>query len=354
MGYPPVNLAYLHTLTDCTGIIQHGAHAVPNRRLGYTTDDNARALIIATQHYERTLSRDDLDLAITYLSFVHYARSAEKRFKNVMTYQGVFLDNDGTEDCLGRSLWACGYVSASKLPENVRVVAMKLFDECSVWAGDLNSPRGRAYTMLGMAEYLKSEGDHPGLKEKISALADSLLVGLKHYSDKDWVWYEPYLTYGNAIIALGMMAAAEVTGNPKYKDAAQRTIQFLTDTLIIDNRLEIIGNNGWYMHGGKRAWFDQQTIDAGYTVYMYMTAYRIFGDSEYLDLAKIAYSWFFGNNRSGVWVYSCDTCGCYDAVTPWGVNLNQGSEACVSFLLAQMAVDEYVDTDSAVCLEETK
>ncbi len=342
MGYPLVNMAYMHTLTDCTGIIQHGYHAIPNRRLGYTTDDNARALIVAAMHYGKTQSREDLDLAITYLSFLLFARNANHKFRNFMTFQRVFLDEDGTEDCLGRSLWACGVAASSHLPENVRVVAAKLFDECSVWAGDLNSPRARAYTILGMAEYLKQGGPHPGLKEKINALADSLLVGLADYGTADWVWYEPYLTYGNAILALGMLVAAHVTENPRYRDAAIRTIQFLTDILIIDDRLEIIGNNGWYTRGEPRAWYDQQTIDAGYTVYLYEMAYKLLGDETYLDLAKTAYSWFFGNNRSGVWVYDFDTCGCCDAVTPWGLNLNQGAEACISLLLAQLSMDEYV------------
>ena len=130
----------------------------------------------------------------------------------------------------------------------------------------------------------------------------------------------------------------EVTGRRKYKEAALRTIQFLTDTLIVDGRLEIIGNDGWYLRGGSRPWYDQQSIDAGYTVYMYATAHKLLRDDAYRDLAHIAHSWYFGNNRSGLWVYDRETGGCCDAVCPWGLNLNQGSEACISFLLAQLAV----------------
>jgi len=338
MGYPPISLSYLRTLTDSTGVIQHGFHSVPNRRLGYTTDDNARALIVAAKQYERTGTREDLDLVLIYLSFLHYARAADNRFKDFMTYQRVFLDEEGTEDCLGRALWACGYVSSSGVPENIRVVARKLFENSVVWAGDLESPRARAYSMLGMSEYLRANEDRTGLVSKAGALADSLLVGLNAHTDGDWIWYEPYLTYGNAIIALGMLVAGELTGRKKYKEAARRTIQFLTDTVIVDGRLEIIGNDGWYLRGGKRAWYDQQSIDAGYTVYLYALAHELLGDPAYRDLAHIAHSWYFGNNRAGLWVYDAETGGCCDAVCPWGLNLNQGSEACVSFLLAQMAM----------------
>ena len=339
MGYPPIDMRYLRTLTDCTGVMQHGFHSVPNRRLGYTTDDNARALIVATMNYERTHAREDLDLALIYLSYLHYARSAENKFRDFMSYQRVFLDEEGTEDCFGRALWACGHAASSELPDNVRIVADKLFENCVVWVGDLESPRARAYSILGMSEYLRKHDDETGLVAKADALADTLMVGLDDYSTKDWVWYEPYLTYGNAIIALGMLVAGELTGHRRYKDAARRTIQFLTETLIIDGKLEIIGNNGWYLRDGERAWYDQQSIDAGYTVYLYAMAHKFLGDAEYRELAHVAHTWFFGNNRSGVWVYDRETGGCCDAVCPWGLNLNQGSEACISFLLAQLAVD---------------
>jgi len=347
MGYPEINLSYLRTLTDSTGIIQHAAHSVPNRRLGYTTDDNSRALIVAAQHYEQTREREDLDLAVEYLSFLHYARSADNRFKNFMTYQRVFLDDEGTEDSFGRALWSCGYVSASALPENIRVVAKKLFENCLVWVGDLESPRARAYSILAMYEFLRVHEDRAGLKSKIDALADSLLAGLKAYSTANWVWYEPYLTYGNAIIALGMLVAGEVTGREKYRQAAKKTIGFLTDTLIVNGRLEIVGNDGWYMRDGKRAWYDQQSIDAGYTVYLYVSAYKLLRDKRFLDLARIAHSWFFGNNRSGLWVYDPETHGCCDAICAWGLNLNQGAESCVSFLLAQLAMKDFGDADSS-------
>ena len=338
MGYPPISLAHLRAMTDCTGLFQHGCHSIPNRRLGYTTDDNARALIVAVRHFENT--GDGLDLAMTYLSYLHHSQTAEHQFRNVMSYDREFLGEDGTQDCYGRAIWGSGYAASSGLPENIRIVAKKLFDEGIVWAGDLDSPRARAYTMLGMYERLQGEEDTSDLASNISLMADSLLANLRDSSTADWHWYERYLTYGNAIIAHGMLVAAAVTGKKKHEDAARRTIQFLTDTLILDGRMEIIGNDGWYTYGRERAWYDQQSIDAGYTVHLYARAYELLGDKTYLDLAKLAYSWFFGNNRSGVWVYDPVNKGCYDAVTPWGLNLNQGAESIVCFLLAQQAMEK--------------
>jgi hypothetical protein len=340
MVYPPISLAYLRSLTDCTGIIQHGWHSVPNRKLGYTTDDNARALIVAAKHYGLTGEREDLDLATVYLGYLHYASTAAHKFRNVMSYQRVFMDQEGTQDCYGRAIWGCGSAASSSLPENTRIVARKLFEDSIGWVGNLTSPRARAYAMIGMREYLRRHVDFGDLRDKIDALGDSLLAGLKSYATKDWDWFEPYMTYGNAILPLGMLVAAEVTGRKSYMSAALRTIRFLTDVQMVNDRLEIVGNDGWYQRGQKRAWYDQQTIDAGYTVYLYSEAYSILNNPEYIDLAKTAFSWFLGNNRAEVNVYDEENNGCFDGINPEGLNLNQGAESIVCYLLARLAMHE--------------
>src|SRR5437660_6243897 len=44
---PELKLDHLNRMTDDTGILQHSIFTIPNRSEGYTTDDNARALILA-------------------------------------------------------------------------------------------------------------------------------------------------------------------------------------------------------------------------------------------------------------------------------------------------------------------
>ncbi len=341
--YPPISLRYLRSLTDDTGILQHGVFAIPNRRLGYTTDDNSRALVVAVRGYERMRSPEILELIRTYLSFLHYAHTPDYRFSNIMTYQRMFLDADGTEDCFGRCMWGCGTAASADIPDCMRQVAKKLFDSSVGWVGDLVSPRAKAYSMIGMCEYMRANRDTVDVPDKISALADSLEALFREYSSSDWVWFEPYMTYGNAILPVSMLLAGSITGNERYTSIGRRTLDFLTETTIVDGRLEIIGNNGWYMQGGKRPWYDQQSIDAGYAVYAYTLAYSLLGDKSHLENAFTCYDWFFGKNRSGLSVYDPNSGGCRDGINPEGVNENQGSEACVSFLLAQLSVAKYIE-----------
>lgn len=342
-SYPPISLRYLRSLSDDTGILQHGVFSVPNRRLGYTTDDNSRALIVAVRGYELMQSPEVLELIRRYLSFLHYAHTPEYRFSNIMTYQRMFLDADGTEDCYGRCMWGCGVAASAAIPLSLRTVARKIFDSSVGWAGDLSSPRARAYSMLGMCEYARENKDAVDVPDKIRALADSLEALFREYSDESWVWFEPYMTYGNPILPLSMLAAGSVTGVERYTNIGRRTLDFLAETTIVDGRLEVIGNNGWYMKGGERPWYDQQSIDAGYAVHAFTEAYKLLGDRTYLDHAFTCYDWFLGLNRSGLSVYDPQSGGCRDGINPEGVNENQGAEACVSFLLAQLALQEYVE-----------
>jgi len=341
--YPPISLRYLRSLTDDTGILQHGVFAIPNRQLGYTTDDNSRALIVAVRGYEHTQSPEILELIRIYLSFLHYAHTPEHRFSNIMTFQRMFLDSDGTEDCFGRCLWGCGVAASADIPVCMGAVAKKIFDSSMPWVGDLVSPRARAYSMVGMCEYVAVHKEAVDVSDKIHALADSLEALFREYSSNDWVWFEPYMTYGNAILPVCMLLAGSVTGKKRYTDIGRRTIDFLAKTTIVDDRLEIIGNNGWYMRGGNRPWYDQQSIDAGYSAYAFTVAYSLLGDKRYLDHAFTCYDWFFGNNRSEMSVYDPQSGGCRDGINPTGVNENQGAEACFSFLLAQLALHNYIE-----------
>lgn len=335
MNFPKVKLNFLRTLTDSTGIIQHSAYGIPNRLHGYTTDDNARALIAAIYAYEDEPCSENLKLIYTYLSFMNHAYNPEYAFRNIMNYQRKFQDINGTDDCLGRSLWGCGTAASSNIPEAMRLFAKWLFIKAFTQVEFLTGPRSKAYALLGLYNYLKINPIEDWLIEKGTWMADTINTGLIAHSDEDWVWYEPYLTYGNAIIPMGMIAASEILKSEDYSKSAEKSIDFLTKTLIIDGKLDLIGNDGWYPKGGKRAKFDQQTIDAGYTVILYALAYKHFKLPKYKNLAYLCYEWFFGNNISNVWVYDPETNGCFDAVIEQGVNLNQGAESIICLLMAQ-------------------
>jgi uncharacterized protein YyaL (SSP411 family) len=340
--YPPIVLEHLETLTDRTGVIQHAIYSIPNRRTGYTTDDNARALIVALQEYERTGDRRLLRLVSTYLSFLHYAQTSSRRFHNFMSFDQIFLDDEGSEDCFGRVLWACGEALATNIHENVKKVARRLFDDAVRWLPTISYIRGRAYAALGCYFYLKAQPDADAVRRHFERLADSLCKTFRTNATPDWAWFDAYLTYSNGMPPRALLLAYQTLDKQEYRDVALQSLDFLNSLTNIDGIHHPIGCNGWYIYGDERAWFDQQPVDPMASVMANLTAYDVTCDKSYLQHAKIAFDWFFGGNSIGEEMYDPVTGGCYDGLTPSGPNLNQGSESTICCLLAQLAMAPYI------------
>lgn len=333
----------METLTDSTGVIQHAIFSIPNRRTGYTTDDNARALIAAIMEFNRTGSRQVLQLVSTYLSFLHYAQTATGRFHNFMSYDQVWLDDMGSDDCFGRVLWACGYALRADLHPNVKKVAKELFDDALRWIPFTQSLRARAYMTLGCYDYLQFDPDE---KEVLTALvntADSLVKEYKFNATKDWPWFEGVLTYSNGMLPRALFTAYMLTKKQEYLDVALESLEFLTSVVIIDGMLHPIGCNGWYIKGYERALYDQQPVDPLGHQLSYLAAYEATNDPKFLKLAKICFDWFFGHNSVGEPLYDPVTGGCFDALTEEGPNFNQGSESTICCLLSQLSMQPYID-----------
>jgi hypothetical protein len=341
--YPPIVLEHLETLTDRTGIIQHAIFSIPNRRTGYTTDDNARALIVAIMDYERTGNRSTLRLASTYLSSLHYAQTLSKRFHNFMSFDQVFLDDEGSDDCFGRTMWACGFALAANIHENVKKVARQLFDDAAPWLQALGPLRAKAYALQGCYYYLRENPDSQSIRTHAEMLADQICRAFHENNSPEWEWYEPFLTYSNAVPPRALLLAYQVLGKQEYLDVALGSLEFLTRQTVVDGVLQPIGCNGWHFQGKDRAWFDQQPVDPMASVLCYLAAYDVTHDRRHLELAQISFDWFFGKNILNEPLHDPVTGGCYDALTPSGPNFNQGAESAVACLMAQLAMQPYLD-----------
>lgn len=293
--------------------------------------------------FERTGSRDTLQLVSTYLSFLHYAQTSSARFHNFMSYDQVWLDDMGSDDCFGRVLWACGYALAADLHPNVKKVAKQLFDASMKWIPFTQSLRARAYMSMGCYYHLKAEPENLKIKETLLGLADSLCDEFEANAAPDWPWFEHVLTYSNGMLPTALFKAYTAAGNQKHLDVAVRSLEFLTSVVIVDGMLQPIGCNGWYIKGYERAWYDQQPVDPLGHLLSYLAAFDATQERKYLDLAKICFDWFFGHNSVGESLYDPVTGGCYDALTNEGPNLNQGSESTIACLLAQLSMQPYLE-----------
>ena len=321
-------------------MLQHSKYATPNKKEGYATDDNARALIACTNYLMLFNDTSVKRLIDTYLCFLFYMQRSDGKMHNFIGYDRTFLDEIGSEDCMGRTMWACGYCLDSKLPEEKRMVSKEIFDKAFKWTPEFTSPRAKAYSILGLFHYWKAYPEDQNVKLNIIGLADQLTTQFELESSEGWDWFEPYLTYSNARLPQSLFLAYEATGKECYLQIASKSMKFLIKTQTINKVFVPIGNRGWYKKGSKRAIYDQQSIEASCTTEAAIDAFRNTHEEAYLKAAYVAFEWFFGGNMKGVTLYDPENGSCCDGITPQGLNLNKGAEATLSYLQARLNLEE--------------
>ena len=339
MNLPLIKLDFLKAITDDTGVFQHSKFGTPNRLEGYTVDDNARALIAVTKHCQIKGNSQSERLIDTYLSFLFHMQRADGKMHNFLGYNRGFLDDEGSEDCAGRALWACGYVINSELPVEKRLLAKEIFDRAFGWAHFFKSPRADAFAILGLCHYHRAYAEDHNLVENIKTLSDRLVKYYENTRSSDWRWFELYLTYENGRLPQALFEAYRETKQARCIRVAEDSLRFLLEVQFLDDKFVPIGNKGWYLKGKPRSMYDQQSVEAASMTEAAISAYRATGNLYYKKMARTIFSWFLGKNTKSAFVYNSTTGSCYDGITEEGLNLNEGAEANVCYLSARMELE---------------
>jgi hypothetical protein len=336
----PIKLDFVRTLTDDVGMLQHSKYATPNKKEGYTTDDNSRALIATTNYFMLFNDLNVKRMIDTYLSLLFYMQRSDGKMHNYLSYDRQLLDEIGSEDCMGRTIWACGYCLNSELPEETKLLSKEVFDKLFCWASSFTSPRAKAYSIMGLYHYQKAYPEDQNIKLNIISLADQIYGHFQLASSQGWNWFESYLTYCNARLPHSLFLAYEAVGEDRYLQVALKSMKFLINTQTINDLFVPIGNRGWYKKGSERAIYDQQSVEAACTIDAAIAAFRNTNEEGYLLAAYKAFEWFFGGNLQGLTLYSQENGSCCDGITPEGLNQNKGAEATLSYLQARLNFEE--------------
>ncbi len=337
---PEPSLEHLVRLTDDTGLFQHAKYTLPDRRYGYCTDDNARAVILLNKYYQQYPEKQALKLFDLYLSFVLDSQDEDGLIRNFMHFNRSWMANEPAHDAFGRSLWAFGNVIANPPLMAYLSIIKDCFDR-SVPLIEKQSMRGKAYCILGLADYLEQFPGASDIKRHLAMAAEDIVSMYEANNKSDWCWFEDILAYENAVLPHSLFVAGLVVDD-KYLKVAKKTCEFLLDNTFDGNHFSFIGCNGWYRHGREKAKFDQQALEAVSTVLMLRAAYNATGDIEYLKIQQKAFNWFLGENDLGIPVYDFKTKGCHDGLMASGVNLNQGAESTLSFLISLLEITETI------------
>jgi len=345
---PELKLNHVNTLTDDTGMLQHAIFTIPNRAEGYTTDDNARALIFTvlldqlgrdqpgTEQLGKAESANP-DWPFRYLAFLEHAFNPEKkRFRNFLGYNHRWKEDQGSEDSHGRALWALGTLLARSTNQGLRGAAGRLFEFSVPAVVEFHSPRACAYALLGMQEYLDAyPGDRDAQRVRL-ALAQRLLEMYESIRRPGWQWFEDVVAYGNARLPQAMLLVGSACGNERMLSVGLDSLDWLMDTqrCPTNGHFVPIGSQGFYRRGAEQARFDQQPIEAAGAVSACLQAHRVTGDNRWRTEAWSAFNWFLGDNDLQLPLYDSATGGCRDGLHPDRSNQNQGAESTLSFLMA--------------------
>jgi glycosyltransferase involved in cell wall biosynthesis len=337
---PKMNLGHLLAMTDDTGILQHAIFSLPNTREGYTTDDNARALIVSTQ-----LDESSADTGLTlppnlshrYLAFLWLAFNGDTgRFRNFLGYDRRWLEDMGSEDSHGRALWAVGSVLGGSRNAGLRGAAGRLFEAAAPATLGFSSPRAWAFSVLGMQAYLDWFPGDRAIQGMRNTLANRLLDIYERSQSETWHWFEKSLAYSNARLPQALLLAGHRSGNRRMTEAGFEALEWLVAAQHRGDRETFvpIGSNGFYAEGAEKARFDQQPVEACATIAACMEAYRLSHAAKWREEAGRIFRWFLGKNDLQVPLYDALTGGCRDGLHPDRVNENQGAESTLSFLMA--------------------
>ena len=340
---PEFKLNHFNRMTDDTGMLQHSIFTVPNRGEGYTTDDNARALIFTVLLAQLgkdpcgKADSDTPDCSSRYLAFLEHAfNPAKGRFRNFLSYDRRWNETEGSEDCHGRALWALGTVLGRSTDQGLKCAAGRLFEFSLSAAVEFSSPRAWAYALLGIQEYLNSyPGDRDAQRVR-SALSQRLLEMYESIRSTDWKWFENILAYGNARLPQAMLLVGSACSDDRMVSAGLEALDWLSRTQHCETNGHFapIGSQGFYRQGCEKARFDQQPLEAAGAVSACLQAYRVTGDSRWRSEAWSAFNWFLGDNDLRLPLYDSVTGGCRDGLHPDRANENQGAESTLSFLMA--------------------
>ncbi len=334
---PQPKLDHIIRLTDDVGILQHAKFIIPDRYHGYCTDDNARALfaVLLAQDFI-TDSKTINSLACTYASFLCHAFNKNTgQFRNFMGYDRHWLEETGSEDSHGRSLWSLGESAVLAKSSDIRDALLVLFEKTLPVLLNFSSPRSWAFALMGIHAYLKKFSGDSGTRRLREKLTNQLFQLYQNNVSPDWPWIEETVTYANGKISQALIASGHDLQREDVLQAGLHSLQWLMNIQTDPKGHFVpIGNNRWYCRGGNKARFDQQPIEALHMIEACREAYHATGDSGWIEHAQRCLGWFLGQNDLSMALYDHNSGGCRDGLGADGPNRNQGAESTLVWFLS--------------------
>lgn len=337
-----VGIDGLLRICDDTGILQHSINDVPNRAHGYCVDDNARALMLMNRLPDN--SAQLRRLTTTFAAFVQSSWNEDRReFRNFMGFGRNWLEDIGSEDSCGRTLWALGSTVRWGQSAGLRHWAQGLFDRTSLSAETFGSPRAIGFAMLGADHVLEVDQRHKTALAILTAGAEHLLTLFNKSCREGWTWFEDVLAYDNCRLSEAMIRAGLRLEQPDFQDCGIETLNWICKLQQAPaGHFRPVGSSSFGQPYLRPYPFDQQPVEVWAAIDAASAAYDLTKNKNFLAQARQAYDWFAGSNDRGVAVAEPQTGASRDGINPRGLNNNQGAESVLAYQHATIAIKDFI------------
>ena len=342
---PELSLKHIKKLTHNFGILQFSKMNLPDHSSGYTLDDNARALIAICMDYDIRRDVRIFNMIDNYLRFIGTCQQDNGQFFNYIDEDGnkhPKNEHENLEDSNGRAIWALGTVISHQkiLPKSIIAKAELYMSFALPGIKDILSPRAIAFCIKGLYLYNTTHNSRK-IDDLILALGSVLLEKYADVKEKNWEWFENSMTYSNSILPESLIYVYLSSKKMIFKIVAKSTFDFLLSHIIVDGQIKVISNDGWLKKGKKRNMLGgEQPIDVAYTIQTLQLFSEIFKEEKYRENMEDAFGWFLGNNHLRQMIYNTQTGGCSDGLEKNTINLNQGAESTICYLMARLSMEK--------------
>ena len=348
--FPDFSLKHLIKMTDRNGLIQFCQFSSPQIDSGYTLDDNTRAIIACIKIGKRKKElrpklKEIIDKHLKIIDSCKIDKGSYINYLDKNLNSTPQNEKEDLQDCLGRAIWCFGKIfSCNWLDKDIKkkygLELMELIERKK----EFDHLRAVSFAILGISAYFnnssKNFSKNPELFSIFKNFSKRLINSYDKFSRDNWLWFESELKYSNAFLPLALLKSGKLLSNQNYKKIALNALKFLAQKCFFDAVYVPVGQNSWYVKGKKRSVFDQQPEDPSGSVLAFIEAYRQTKNKKWFQLSQSVFSWFLGNNLLGKRLYNDLNGSCYDGLNRLGVNLNQGAESLVSYLIARSAISE--------------
>jgi hypothetical protein len=252
-----------------------------------------------------------------------------------MSFDRRWLEDTGSEDSHGRTLWALGVCSVTDVDPSRRQWAAGLFATALAPVEEFTSPRAWAFALLGLNAYCGSVRRDAAALRLRDLLAERLLSLLLAVETDDWVWFEDGLSYDNARLSQALIVTGIATQTPDYVEAGLRSLRWLTALQTTSaGFFRPVGTKGFGERLKRPQAFDQQPVEAAAMISACLAAWRTTADAIWQADARRIFAWFLGSNDLWLPLADPETGSCRDGLHPDRANENRGGESVLAYLLS--------------------